>query len=342
MAQQYRHIIAANPERLICNHNMFDVAPMNLSTTETTALVAVLNSTLVGLFKTFYGRFAGTEGNLKTEVVDVKLLEVPDPRGISANLAGRLESALESMSNREVGRLVEEQLMDCHSPERARRIAAGPLVYSQELQQADRRELDDAVLELLGVSATDERQQLLGRLCEATARHFRDIRVVEIEKMQQRAKSTNRRFSVHDLAADIWDAAELEDAMPLVEWIAQRHESDALAIIPEERPASLSIDVMFAPNIVYFGKSGRTIMECQSRGQAELVERLANLGVSGEVKMPAELHASFKLLARVNERLEKAAARFKELAESRTGDERVRQQLMEVLERWFVLGREAL
>ena len=31
MAQQYRHIIAANPERLICNHNLFDVATPDLS-----------------------------------------------------------------------------------------------------------------------------------------------------------------------------------------------------------------------------------------------------------------------------------------------------------------------
>ena len=35
---------------------------------------------------------------------------------------------------------------------------------------------------------------LIGRLYEATARHFRDIRVVEIEKMEQRAKSDNKRF----------------------------------------------------------------------------------------------------------------------------------------------------
>jgi len=42
-------------------------------------LVAILNSTLIGLFKTFYGRFAGTEGNLKTEVVDVNLIEVRTP-----------------------------------------------------------------------------------------------------------------------------------------------------------------------------------------------------------------------------------------------------------------------
>ena len=212
MAQQYRHIIAANPDRLVCNHNLFDVAAPKLSATEAAALVAVLNSTLVGLFKTFYGRYAGTEGNLKTEVVDVNLLEVPDPRGVSAALAARLKDALASMSNREVGRLIEEPLMDCHSTERARKLAAGPLVHSQELRQADRRDLDDAVLELLGVSTSAERDELRGRLYDATARHFREIRVVEIEKMQQRAKSENRRFSVHDLAADIWDAAELAEA----------------------------------------------------------------------------------------------------------------------------------
>ena len=42
----------------------------------------------------------------------------------------------------------------------------------------------------------------------------------------------------------------------------------------------------------------------------------------------------------MNVRIDKAVARFTELAESRTGDERVRQQLVEALERWFVLGRD--
>jgi hypothetical protein len=340
MFQQYRHIIAGNPERLICNHSFYDIIPANLSALEADVLVAVLNSTLVGLFKTFYGRFAGTEGNLETMIVDVNLLEVPDPRSVSADVAKGLADAPERMSKRKVGRLVEEQLMDCHTVERARRIAAGPLVLSHELQQADRRDLDDAVFELLGVADPQERADLVGRLYEATARHFRDIRVVEIEKMQQRAKSNNGRFSVHDLAADIWDAAELEDATPLAEWVSQRPESNSLVIIPEERPAVLSPSPMFDPNTVYFGKGRRVHVDCQSRGQAELVARLANLGVVEEVKLPADLDPCFKLLDRVNVRLDKAIARFRELAESRTGDERTRQELMEVLERWFVLGRE--
>jgi hypothetical protein len=142
------------------------------------------------------------------------------------------------------------------------------------------------------------------------------------------------------LAADIWDAAELEDATPLAEWVSQRPESNSLVIIPEERPAVLSPSPMFDPNTVYFGKRRNAHVDCLSRGQAELVQRLANLGVVEEVKLPVELDTCFKLLDRVNVRLDKAIARLRELAESRTGDERIRQQLMEVLERWFVLGRE--
>ena len=312
----------------------------DLSAPESEALVAVLNSTLVGLFKNFYGRFAGTEGNLRPKWWTSNLLEVPDPRGVSAGLAKRLADALERMGKRDVGRLVEEQLMDCHTPERARKLAAGPLVLSNELQQPDRRDLDDAVFQLLGVTDPKERDELIGRLYEATARHFRDIRVVEIEKMEQRAKSNNKRFSVHDLAADIWDAAELEDATPLAEWIGQQPESDSLVVILEERPAGLSKDVMFSPNTVYFGKARKSHIDCVSRGQAELIVRLANLGMSGEVRLPADFGRCLKVLDRVNRRIEEAKVRFKELSESRTGDERVQEQLMEVLERWFVLGRE--
>jgi len=273
-------------------------------------------------------------------VIDAQMMEIPNPEGVPAPLGRRLEDAFARMSRRKVGRLVEEQLMDCHTPERAQRLAAGPLVLSHELQQPDRRELDDAVFELLGVSDPKERDELIGRLYEATARYFRDIRVVEIEKMQQRAKSEGRRFNVHDLAADIWDAAELEDATPLTEWIARQPESNSLAIILDEQPAVVSDDVMFSPNTVYFGKRRKSHVDCQSRGQAELVARLANLGIAGEVQLPADFGPCIKVMERLNRRVEDAARRFKELAESRTGDERVQQQLVEVLERWFVLGRE--
>lgn len=340
MAQQYRHIIAANPERLICNHNLFDLAARSeLKPREGEALVAVLNSTLVGLFKTFYGRYAGTEGNLKTEVIDVNLLDVPDPRGISADLAKRLSAALKKLCQREVGRLVEEQLMDCHSPERARRLAAGPLQYAGELRKPDRRELDDAVFELLGVADPRERSDLIDRLYEATARHFREIRVVEIEKMEQRKKAKAKGVNANDLAADIWDAAELADPTPLADWLALQPEADSVVDIPDERPVALG-EAMFSPNGVYFGRSRQNYVEYESREQAALVALLGQLGVSGTVKVPGAAGSCSGLQKRVEERMAVARQRFRELAESRTSDENLRGQLADLCERWFVLGRK--
>ncbi len=345
MAQQYRHIIAGNPERLVCNHNLFDLYSEEMSKREQRAFWATLNSTLIGLFKTFYGRFAGTEGNLKTEVVDVNLLEVPDPRDIDAALAKRLTAAIRSMSRRTVGRLIEEQLMERGlSPQRARRIAAGPIVLSDELRQDDRRELDDAVFELLGVSDAAERARLVQRLHEVTALHFRNIRVVEIEKQEQRARTANRRFSVQELAADAWDAVELHDLTPLAEWVGKQAGCDSSVNIPEEHPAEMSPSPMFDPNTVYFGKAkagGKHAahIDCASNGQAKLIVRLANVGVAGWVNVPADEPACLTLLGAVDARLHAARKRFDELAESRTGDPRLQAQIVDQLMRWFVHGR---
>jgi len=339
-AQQYRHIIPMNRDQVIGNCNLYDIASDRLGEREKTALIGILNSTLIGLFKTFYGRFAGTEGNLKTEVVDVNLLEVPDPRGIAPNIVKKLVEAIKSMSRREVGRLVEEQLMDCHDPDRARRIAAGPILLAEELKQKDRRELDDAVFELLGISDPKEQRNLTDRLYESTAAHFRNIRVVEIEKMEQRAKTDKGKLDIDDLAADIWDAAGLEDIRTVRDWIAEQPESDSGSVIPEERPILFPDNPLFELKTVSFGKEKKNIREYPSRAQAELVFHLANFGLSGKVKLPSEAEACAKVLARLSARMEKTRVRFKELAESRTGDERIQAQLNEILFRWYVLGKK--
>jgi hypothetical protein len=57
--------------------------------------------------------------------------------------------------------------------------------------------------------------------------------------------------------------------------------------------------------------------------------------------MPAADAQCTALLDRVNARLRAVSARFAELAESRTGDERLREHVIEALMNWFVLGREA-
>ena len=339
-SQQYRHIIPANPDSIACNCNLYNLDSDTLDAAERVALVSSLNSTIVGFFKTFYGRFAGTEGNLKTEVVDVNLMEIPDPRRVPARLSKRLEAALESLTTRESGRLVEEQLMDCHDPVRARRLAAGPLMLPWELRQPDRRELDDAVFEMLGVSDSSTRGTLIDRLYEATSRHFRDIRVVEIEKMQQRTRSESTRLNVHDLAADIWDAAGLIDSVPVSQWMARNSQSNVSVEVPEERPAVLVDNPLFPDHTVYFGRARNKRVHCEFRSQAQLVLFLAELGVSGRIAIPGGPESATDLLARLEARLAEARAGFLNLVESRTEDSRIREQLLDLLQLWFVRGRD--
>lgn len=339
-AQQYRHIIPGNPDAIIGNCNLYDLAGRDLNKKEQQALVGVLNSTMIALFKTFYGRYAGTEGNLKTEVVDVNLLEVVDPRGVQDAVAMRLAHALKSMCKRDIGHMVEESLKDCHSYERAMHIAAGPITLPDELTQPDRRELDDAVFELLGVTDAAERARLIDRLYEAVTLHFRDIRVTEIQKMEDRRKGDKAKFSTTDLAADAWDAIDLADLMPLAEWLKANARGECKEIeIPSERPVHLDSEGMFDTQTVYFGKNRRQHIVAASRGQAELIAHVAELGVTGGVHLPRSNEHTMKLLDALKYRHAGAAARLRVLADSRSGDSDTQAEIFRLLERWYVLGR---
>jgi len=340
-AQQYRHIIPHNPDRLICNCNLYDVSSGDLTQDQIAVLVGILNSTLVGFFKTFYGRFAGTEGDLKTEVIDVNLLEVPDPRGAPAAVVARIKEAFEALAKRPVGRLVEEQLMDCHSPEHARLIASGPLRLADELRQPDRRALDDAVFELLGAADPDYRCELVDRLYAETARHFRKIRVVEIQKQEQRAKTGVRRFTVDDLAADVWEAANLSDWRPLAEWLSEEPEPKQTFTIPDGDQAYLMpVSDMYDRNVVFFGK-GRdaTRIACACREQAELLARVVTLGLRGSVSLPTGEQNCRDRMTNLEARLAQARVEFQALAESRGGSDKTRDEVVGLLLHWFVHGR---
>lgn len=111
MAQKYRHIVPDNPDNLICNHNLFYILPKALENNQSHALSAILNSTFLAIIKHFYGRYAGSEGTLKTEVIDTVLLEIPDPRYITPTIYKKLISAFNSMCKREITHLVPDALL---------------------------------------------------------------------------------------------------------------------------------------------------------------------------------------------------------------------------------------
>ena len=125
-AQQYRHVVPLNGDGLVCKDRLYDIwvtVPVDPK-----LLWATLNSTIVMISKHQFGRGAGIEGNLDTHVIDVNAMLVPDVRRASPEAAARAVAACERMSRRNAKRyLYEEFTLD------------------------DRRELDDATLEILGI-----------------------------------------------------------------------------------------------------------------------------------------------------------------------------------------------
>ena len=181
----------------------------------------------------------------------------------------------------------------------------------------------------------------MDQLHRETAQHFRAIRVTEIQKMEDRRVTTGpRRFAAAEQAADAWDAADLTDLTPLAEWVRRAAAGPTVEVhIPDERPAYLDPASMFDQATVYFGKRRQVHVECPSRGTAELLARMATLGVSGAAALPADHAPAVKLLDRLDHRHSKACDRLRELVRSRTADPDVQGQVFDVLQRWLVLGR---
>jgi hypothetical protein len=344
MAQQYRHVIPANPEGLICNHNLFDIHPFELSQEQVSALQAILNSTLLANFKTFYGRYAGTEGNLKTEVVDVNLIEVPDPRHATKDLAKKLRDAFAKLCQRDTRPMVEEEFMACHSAERAKKLAEKPVRLPTELQMQDRRALDLAVFELLGVADAKEREALCNELYRETARHFRQIRIVEVQKQEQRARSEGREFRTDELSTDLWDALTDAEKQPLAEWMAAQTSGGRTFTIPEGHASLPDANDFLDANTVFIrstagGKAKSIPVRMPSRSHAETIYTLSQLSLHGSIRLPEQESAARELKRLLDARLEAIAEKANHLARSRTSDESKAADLAGLLQHWMIHGK---
>ncbi len=342
-SQQYRHVIVYNQNRLIVNCNLYDVTVADEAVSPE-VLAAVLNSTLIALTKVYFGRYAGTEGNLKTEVVDVNLLEVPDPRHVTKAVARKLQDAFAKLCQRDTRPMVEEDFMECHDAKLAIALAKKPIRLPSELKQADRRELDLAVLELLGVTDANTRDELCDGLYHETAAHFRQIRVVEILKQKQRASGPGREFRTDELAADLWDSLAGAEKQPLAEWLTTQTTSGKPCLIPEGHASVPDANDMLDANTVFFrqstgGKSGVKSLPLPSRGHAEIVFKLSQIGLHGSVRLPETESAARELNQQLDARLAGIADQAHRLANSRISDERKAADLAGLLQHWMIHGK---
>lgn len=289
MIQKYRHVIALNPEyqigtrkrRLICNHNLFDVAAKDRQLAP--AFSAVLNSTIVAFFKHFYGRYAGMEGTLKTEVIDVKMLPVPDVRRANKEDKAALESALLKMSARQVDSFLEDAFVDMVPLGRLDSMRAEPPSSPSELKHHDRQELDEAVMKLIGVPEADVRS-VLERLYKETTLVYRRGRIQDIKT------AANKRKVKKGASATPKEIAEsvLESLPPGTmkrypqDFLVDSEASDSY-VFPNEK-AKLVESFFHKPSLKFQSEE----IEFRHLEQAQLATALQSAGMHGTVTLPTD------------------------------------------------------
>jgi methylase of polypeptide subunit release factors len=342
--QQYRHVVVFNQNNLTANCRLYDVTLVDAKPNEPEILAAIANSTLVAFFKTFYGRYTGTEGSFEMMVIDLNFLESPDPRDAPKAIAKKLRDAFARLCQRNTSAMVEEAFMECRSSERAKKLAENPIELPEELKQSDRRDLDLAVFELLGVSDAREREKLVDELYWETANHFRQIRIVEIQKQEQRAKSEGREFRTDELAADLWDSLPEDDKQPLEAWLASQVADGLPVNIPEGDARLPDASDFLDASTVFFRPAGAEKaafkpFQLPSRPHAELVHFAWQQNFHGDVELPKTEKAARELLNRATTRLKVLSAKADELARSRTSDERKAMDLSRLLVHWMINGK---
>ncbi|MCD6395659.1 MAG: SAM-dependent DNA methyltransferase [Planctomycetes bacterium] len=331
-AQQYKHAIPVNNNVLQCNCNLYDLCPKHI---DDQLMAGILNSTIVILSKYQYGRPVGVEGNLKTEVVDVNMMLVPKPIKANSSTSVRVTRAFRAMKKRKALQLLPER--------RLRRMAYLHKGKEDELQELsdrceldmdDRRQLDDAVLELLGVTSRKTRQELIDRLYSYLRDFFEWTRQKE-EKAIVNKKNTKRRGPAKpvEIARQIYD--ELIEKRPdfLKEYdpdFLDRNKPFDTFDIPAEGEAQVYSD-MLVPHAVRFTKGNKelAIVATNTPSQDALLVLLIKSGTRGLVRVPHEEQICRDLLARYDRFIQQRVCYVLELIKDRTADEDMQEAIFE-------------
>jgi hypothetical protein len=295
MQQQYKHIVPANDAGLICNHNLFDI----FFDGNADLLAGILSSSFVILSKYQFGRPVGVEGNLKTEVIDTKMMLVPDPGAGSAASRKKVIAAFQPLKAREAKQLLSERRMrHMAKAKRGKHDELAEFSDVSELEMADRHALDDAVLEMMGVASQSERKQIRTRLYEHLEEMFDAARRKEERGIENKNKSRRKSgISVGELASQI--VREIVESNPT---LVRTYEDDFLRRdlphdtyeVPEKGEPVVDRNDMFTPTGIRFclgqGKKRRTVSHIETRSieQANLLKTLTSADVRGLVRVPAD------------------------------------------------------
>ena len=311
MSQQYRHVIPLNRDLLPANHRLFELWARDREYVK--SLWAVFNSTVVALSKQQFGRGVGIEGTLDTYGIDLDMMLVPDVCKASPEAAARAVAACERMSKRDARRyLYEEFTLD------------------------DRRDLDDATLEILGIEDVDERAALRDRLYRDVTSMQKAIRAREIIAQRDRARSSQRGTATPQyIAEELW--SEHESSLNLLQFpedfVTRPNEGEVFDLPSgdvEVGAALMDIGDMLKVGKIRVGGRDGEVLDVGSVSKGRFLEALSLCHRDGQVRLPSDAVCDDAVSSFDQYRIE-LRQRCTQLAQERTSDQRRQRDIVAAL-----------
>ena len=333
-SHQYRHCAPLNSKKFVANCNLYTVETKS----DPKLAAAVLNSSFVMLAKQLYGRPVGVESNLKTEIVDVNMMLVPDWSQANGALQACLIAAFERLERRAVlGIVSDRRLRRVALLRKERQDKLDELSDENELGQKDRWELDDAVLQLLGVRQAGRRRELRERLYSSLEDYYEAARLKEEQAVINKtvAKSASK-LTPQTLAADVFALIE-RDHGGLLRKYADLAEIDGDYLfdgvrVPGHGKPELVDDMLMTGVRFNGGKTRSELIKTRSVAQARLVAKIAELGGGGRHHMvPSEPKVIGRQTRRIEDHLRVRERQVKELIEMRTADPEIGRKAFELV-----------
>ena len=335
--QQYRLIAFLNPDQLYQNSSLLGL--YNLTQHEAMSYAAILNSTVAILSRLMYARGLGNEGNIQLDVYSAKMMVIPDL--YNRDVAGKMADAFSSMLARDALSFIPERRMREMAYGRAGREAdLKELSDLCELDMPDRRALDHAVFELLGVRSERERSEWINRLYSYLRDFFEQVR--RKEELAIGNKNVTKRkgaVSPQDLAQQIY--VNLHDNEP--KWLRPYREFFRDVIgdkhfesyeVPREGVAKVRADMVSVGVEFLRGSKMVGLTATKLQDHAELLALVANEDRRHVIRVPSDAAMCKKLTGVYAGFLSEREQRLREAVAERVADEDVQQRVFDL-----ILGR---
>ena len=330
---QYQHVVPHNEAGYLVNSRLYEVLPQHL-TDEPALWAGVLNSSWTMLSGYMYGRPTGNEGLQEQMVGDVELMLVPDPRQGTARARTRVAQAFEAMRSRPQLRFISERdFQETAYYDRGEQARLSELSTDSELTQADRRELDDEVLELLGVARREERKQLIDELYAYLKPFFiQTRRKEELANANKKKAGSGKRVTPQGLALEIFN--ELREHYPALlrgyDQLLDLSKPFLTVDLMHKGEPRLAADA-FVPNGIMFWQGKRRVgsVATEHPAQQQLVYHLAMSGRRLLSRVPMSVEGCDAMLRQHRQLLSNRNSTIQALVTERTTDAKLQQATLE-------------